>query len=128
VAAGCSRTRAAQCSRLIAAANAQEERLRPQMNATSQSGDPAQIDALALAFERSGREIAAVQLTDPQLQNLSRQYHGVITRFVAVSRTMAAAARGQNTEGIQAAIPQLTQIETQSNGVIDRINQYCGAQ
>ncbi len=125
--AGCGNAKAAQCNRLIAAANAQEERLRPQMDATSQSGDPAQIDVLAAAFERAGREIATVQVSDPQLQNLSRQYQAVITRFVAVSRTMAAAARAQNAEGIQAAVPQLAQIEAQSNGVIDRINQYCGA-
>lgn len=126
--AGCGRTKAAQCNRLIAAANAQEERLRPQMNAAGESGDSAQIDTLATAFERSGREIAAVPLTDPQLQGLSRQYQAVITRFVTVSRSMAAAARAQNAEGIQQAIPQLTAIENDSNGVIDRINRYCGAQ
>lgn len=128
IASGCGRTKAAQCNRLISTANAQEERLRPQMNTTSQSGDPTQIDALAAAFERSGREIAGVQLTDPQLQTLSRQYQAVITRFVTVSRAMAAAARAQNVEGIQNAIPQLTQIENESNGVIERINRHCGAQ
>lgn len=126
--AGCGRNKAAQCARLITAANAQEERLRPQMNAAGQSGDPAQIDLLATAFERSGREIAAVPLTDPQLQGLSRQYQGVITRFVTVSRSMAAAARAQDAAGIERAIPQLSAIETDSNGVIDRINHYCGAQ
>jgi hypothetical protein len=124
----CNRTKVAQCNRLIQTVNQQEERLRPQMNQTSQSGDPAQIDALAAAFERSGREINAVQLTDPQLQNLSRQYQAVINRFVTVSRGMAAAARAQNVEGIQQAMPQLTQIENDSNAVTDRINQYCGAQ
>ena len=124
----CNRTKVAQCNRLIQTVNQQEERLRPQMNQTSQSGDPAQIDALAAAFERSGREINSVQLTDPQLQNLSRQYQAVITRFVTVSRAMAAAARAQNPEGIQAAMPQLTAIENESNAVTDRINQYCGAQ
>ena len=126
--AGCGRTKAAQCTRLISAANAQEERLRPQMNAAGQSGDAAQIDLLATAFERSAREIAAVQLTDPQLQGMSRQYQGVITRFVTVSRSMAAAARAQDADGIQRAIPQLTTIENDSNAVIDRINRYCGAQ
>jgi hypothetical protein len=124
----CSRTKSAQCNRLISTANTQEERLRPLMNATSQSGDPAQIDNLATAFERSGREIAAVQLSDPQLQQLSRQYQNVITRFVTVSRAMSAAARAQNAEAIQQAIPQLTQIENDSNSLIDRINHYCGAQ
>ena len=124
----CKRTKDVECVRLITAANAQEERLRPQMSAAGQSGDPTQIDLLASAFERSGRDIAAVPLTDPQLQGLSRQYQGVITRFVTVSRSMAAAARAQNLDGIQQAIPQLSAIETDSNAVIDRINHFCGAQ
>ncbi len=127
-ATACNRTKTAQCTRLISTVNEQENRLRPQMNTTSQSGDPAQIELLAGAFERSAHDIAAVQLTDPQLQNLSRQYQAVITRFVTVSRGMATAARAQNAEGIQQAMPQLAQIENDSNAVTDRINQYCGAQ
>lgn len=127
MAVGCGRTRAAQCGQLIGAANAQEERLRPQMNAASQSGDPAHIELLAAAFERASLEVAAVPLSDPRLQDLSRQYRAVMARFVIVSRAMAAAARAQSVEGIQAAIPQLTEIEAQSTGTIDRINRYCGA-
>jgi hypothetical protein len=96
------------------------------MNQMSNSaGDPAQIDALAGAFEHTGQQIAAVRLSDSQLQSLSREYQAVITRFVTVARAMAAAARAQNVEGINQAIPQLQQIETQSTAVVNRINSYC---
>src|SRR4051794_30171357 len=77
-------------TRLIEVANAQQEQIAQTMTRLpAGTPDPAQLDAVAVAFDQAVPRVAAVPLKDGRLVALSGEFQGDIRQFGGIVRGMA---------------------------------------
>jgi DNA repair ATPase RecN len=120
---GCGLGKIAECNKLIQGANAQQQTLKSAES--KMSGTPADMETVAVAFDKSSAEIAAIDLKDAKLKSFQKDYQDMLTRASKSCRDLSSAAKTKNVAMITKAQAEISSLGGNESKVVNEINSYC---
>lgn len=122
---GCGMGKIAECNKFIEAANGAQEAMRKATSKVQASDDPANIESVAQAMDKAGKDITAVPLKDDKLKSYQRDYKDMLDKGAKACREMVAASRSKNLGTMKKAQRDLGAIGPQETKIVGDINGYC---
>ena len=122
---GCGLGKIADCNKFIEAANGAQEAMRKATSKVQASDNPADIESVAQAMEKTGKDISAIELKDDKLKGFQRDYKSMLDKGAKACREMVAAAKSKNLGAMKKAQTDLGAIGPQETKIVSDINGYC---
>ncbi len=123
--AACGFGKVQECNKLIQTANAQQENVKKATDKLKASNSAGDVENMASTFENAAKAIAAVELKDEKLKQLSKDYQDMLNDAAKNCREMAAGMRAKDQAKINKASTGLNQVGPTETKVINNINAYC---
>jgi len=125
---GCWRvTRAKECEAFISMVNASlreiDERSPPQGERTP--AKPSDMRALGDRYQKLAKDVAAADITTPELKGLAGEYRAMAERASATARRIADAIEKSDLEQAKAASDDFDRVSKQETDLVTRINGFC---
>jgi len=128
VLAGCGRfKRTKECNAFIDKVNTSLKRIEVQTTSAGgdEGADVATMRKLADLYQALGKDIAALQITTPELEQSATEYRQMANSAEDTARRVANAIEKKDLEQATAAQKQFDAIVKQEDQLITRINELC---
>lgn len=122
---GCGMGKIAECNKFIEAANGAQEAMRKATSKVQASDNPADIESVAQAMEKAGKDISGVELKDEKLKGYQKDYKDMLDKGAKACREMVAAVKSKNLGAMKKAQTDLGAIGPQETKIVGDINGYC---
>jgi predicted nucleic acid-binding Zn-ribbon protein len=122
---GCGMGKIAECNKFIEAANGAQEAMRKATSKVQASDDPGDIESVAQAMEKAGKDIVAVDVKDEKLRGYQKDYKDMLDKGAKACREMVAAAKTKNLGAMKKAQTDLGAVGPQETKIVGDINGYC---
>lgn len=121
---GCSEGRVAQCNRLIEIANQAAGEVESVTQSAS-ADDPEAFRTVANAADQAARDLEAIELSDPNLQDYKQRFISLYVETSAATQALVEAVEQQDTEAATQAYERLELATQQESPLVDEVNNYC---
>ncbi len=121
----CGMGKVAECNSFIEAANGAQEAMRKATSKVQASDNPADIESVAQAMEKAGKDITAIELKDDKLKAYQKDYKEMLDKGAKACRDMVGAAKSKNLGAMKKAQTDLGAIGPQETKIVGDINGYC---
>jgi hypothetical protein len=120
----CSDSKVSQCSKLIEIANQAVSGVRT----VSENPQPDNVDSMnkiADVANKAKSEMAALQLSDPKLQDYQKRFVTMYTDTHQATRDLVTAAEAKDSQAAQQAFDALKTATAQEGPLVNEVNGYC---
>lgn len=125
LAVGCSDNRAAQCNRLTEVTNKTVGEVQTIVSASNQPNAEA-LGNVANSFDRGRQEMAAIPLSDEELQSFQQRFVELYQDVSTSARTLAEALNSQDFAAAQKARSEFQAATQREAPLVQDVNEYCG--
>ncbi|MBD1913709.1 MULTISPECIES: hypothetical protein [unclassified Leptolyngbya] len=125
LAVGCSDNRAAQCNRLTEVTNKTVGEVQTIVSAGNQPNAEA-LERVAGSFDRGRQEMAAISLSDEELESFQQRFVDLYGDVSTSARTLAEALNAQDFTAAQKARSEFQSATEREAPLVQDVNAYCG--
>jgi uncharacterized protein YoxC len=118
-----------ECKTFIDKVNASLKEIEKHTNTTGKDDAKAvaEMKTLADLYDQLSKDVAAMEITTPELKTQSTEYQTMANKAAATARDVAQAIETQDPEKADKAKKEFDQIVKQEDDLVNKINGFCSA-